>query len=302
MFAWGPITVEGRTPPPGENFINADERFVAGHYFESMQISLDRGPLSSNETDGPNFPRVAIVDDFMAAQLWPGESALGKRIRLGDAGSTTPWVTVVGVVGRVKQYTLDCDSRIAFYLAHKQFPIREMNVVVRSASDPQFLRASISEELHSIDPDIPLYAVRTMRDRVTESLARRRFTMLLLAVFAGVALLLAAVGIYGLLGYWVNQSVREIGIRMAIGATRGSVVLIMLRRALAIAIPGILIGIVAAFALTRSMESLLFGIAPTDPLTFTTVSIFLLFVTMCAAYIPSRRASRVNPIDALRQQ
>jgi predicted permease len=301
MFAWGPITVEGRVPLPGENFINADERFVAGHYFEAMQIPLLAGRFF-NETDGPDFPHVAIIDDFMAAQLWPGESALGKRIRLGDSGSNSPWVTVVGVVGRVKQYTLDSDSRIAFYLAHKQFPIREMNVVVRSAADPQLLRASISQELHSIDPDIPLYSVRTMRDRVTESLARRRFTMLLLAVFAGVALLLAAVGIYGLLGYWVNQSTREIGIRMAIGATRASVVLVMLRRALAIAIPGILIGIAAAFALTRSMESLLFGIAPTDPFTFSTVSIFLLVVTMCAAYIPSRRASRVNPIDALRQQ
>ena len=301
MFAWGPITVEGRAPLPGENFINADERFVSGHYFEAMQIPLLAGRFF-NETDAPNFPRVAVIDDYMASQLWPSESALGKRIRLGDASSTTPWVTVVGVVGRVKQYTLDTDSRIAFYLPHKQFPIREMNVVIRSAADPQLLRSSIAQELHAIDPDIPLYAVRTMRDRVFESLARRRFTMTLLGIFAAIALLLASIGIYGLLGYWVSQSVREIGIRMAIGATRSNVVLVMLRRALAIAIPGVVIGLAAAFILTRSMQSLLFGVAPTDPFTFSTVSIFLLIVTMAAAYIPSRRASRVSPIDALRQQ
>ncbi len=301
MFAWGPITVEGRTPLPGENFINSDERFVAGHYFEAMQIPLLAGRFF-NEMDGPNSPRVAIIDDYMASQLWPSQSALGKRIRLGGADSTSPWVTVIGVVGRVKQYTLDTDSRIAFYLAHKQFPIREMNVVVRSSSDPQLLRSSIVQELREIDPDIPLYSVRTMQDRVMESLARRRFTMMLLGIFAAVALLLASVGIYGLLAFWVSQSVREIGIRMAIGATRANVVREMLRRALAIALPGIGIGILAALALTRFIQSLLFGVAPTDPFTFTTVAVFLLLVTMCAAYIPSRRASRISPIDALRRQ
>src|SRR5262249_37638365 len=158
--------------------------------------------------------------------------AVGKRIRFGNAESQEPWTTIVGVVGRVKQYTLDADSRIAVYLPTTQIAIREMNIVARTTGDPSSVTSAISREMHSIDPDLPLYRVRSMTDRVQESLARRRFSMFLLTVFAGFALVLATVGIYGVLAFLVRQGTREIGIRMSLGATQSSVLRLVVGRGL----------------------------------------------------------------------
>ena len=192
MFAWGPINIEGRTPPAGEKFINADMRMVSGDYFRAMEIPLLEGRLF-DEQDLRSKPRVTIIDQHMAQQLWPGESALGKRIRL-EGGPNPPWTTVVGVVGRVKQYTLDTDSRIAMYLAHTQFPTRAMNIVLKSRTTAESLAGPVRAEMRAIDADLPIYNVRPMAARVDESLARRRFSMLLLTLFAALALGLAAIG------------------------------------------------------------------------------------------------------------
>jgi hypothetical protein len=181
MFAWGPITVEGRVPPPGENFINADERMVSGHYFPAMGIPLLAGRFF-NDQDNATNPKVVLVDQYMAQQLWPNQDPLGKRIHLGGVNTAYPWVTVIGVVGRVKQYTLDSDSRIAFYLSQTQYPARAMNVVLRSAADPTALTSAVKQQIHELDSDLPLYNVRTMEQRLDESLAPRRFSMLLLVL------------------------------------------------------------------------------------------------------------------------
>jgi predicted permease len=299
MFAWGPILIEGRIPPPGENFINADQRIVSGHYFQTMEIPLRQGRLFNDE-DAQTKQGVTIIDDFMAQQFWPNENPIGKRIRFKDSGPDSPWITVVGVVGCVKQYTLDTDSRIALYLPHAQYPTRAMNVVLRSSVEPAALTSALKQEIHALDSDLPVYNVRTMAQRVDESLARRRFAMSMLVLFAFLAFALATIGIYGVMAYIVNQGTRELGIRMALGATQSHILLLVVRQGMTLALTGVTIGLVGAFALTRVMRSLLFGIGATDAATFTVISLVLIFTALLASYIPARRAARIDPMVSLR--
>ncbi|HLV86017.1 MAG TPA: ABC transporter permease [Candidatus Sulfotelmatobacter sp.] len=298
-FAWTPITVEGRIPLPGEKFLNADERIVGGHYFEAMQIPLRRGRFFNEQDDSTN-PVAVIVDEYMADQLWPGQDPIGKRIHIVQLPSKDPWQTVVGVVGRVKQDSLDSNPRIAFYLAHTQFPTRAMTIALRGGEDPVALLSSARTELRSIDPDLPMYYVRTMERRVDESLARRRFSTLLLGVFSSVALLLATIGIYGVMAYLVSQGTRELGIRIALGASRLNILSLVVRQGMALAICGVTVGLAAAFLLTRLIRSLLFGVQTTDPITFAGISLLLAAIALLASYIPARRAARIDPLTALR--
>jgi predicted permease len=302
MFAWGPVTVEGRVPPPGENFINADERMVSGDYFQAMQIPLREGRFF-NEQDTAANPRVALVDEYMARQLWPHQDPVGRRLHLGGVSdSTAPWITIVGVVGRVKQYTLDSDSRIAFYLPQTQYVTRDMNVVMRSAGDSASLVAALKREILDLDGDLPLYNVVTMEQRVAESLARRRFSMLLLTLFASLALALAAIGTYGVMAYLVNQGTREIGIRIALGATPGRILSLVVSKGMTMALFGLALGLAGAFAFTRLMSKLLFGVQATDPATFAIISVMLIFIALLASYIPAQRAARVDPMVSLRYE
>ncbi len=303
MFAWGPITVEGRPLPSSGSFINVDQRVVAADYFRAMEIPLLSGRLF-NEQDTLDKPRVVIVDDHMARELWPNEDPIGKRIRVGgmDSKADLPWITVVGVVGRVKQYTLDTDSRMAMHLAHTQYRTRAMNVVVRSRVDAANLTAAIRREIRELDPDLPLYNVRTMDDRVDESLARRRFSMLLLTIFACLALGLATIGIYGVIAYLVSQGTREVGIRIALGATPGGILMLIVRQGLVITLLGIALGVIGAFALTPFMRSLLFGIEATDPATFGVIAGLLTLIALVATYVPARRATRIDPVVAMRSE
>jgi predicted permease len=298
-FAWTPITVEGRAPLPGEKFLNADERLVGGHYFEAMGIPLRRGRFF-NEQDDTTKPIVVIVDEYMAAQLWPGQDPIGKRIHIVELQSKDPWQTVVGVVGRVKQDSLDSEPRIAFYLSHTQFPTRALTVALRGGADPAAIVSAVKNELRNLDPDLPMYYVRTMEQRVDESLARRRFSMLLLGVFAGIALALATIGIYGVVAYLVSQGTREIGIRMALGASPRIIQTLVVRQGMVLALSGVTFGLTAAFLLTRPIRSLLFGVEATDPITFVGISLLLALVALLASYIPARRAARIDPIVSLR--
>jgi predicted permease len=298
-FAWTPITVEGRTPLPGERFLNADARVVGGRYFQAMEIPLRSGRFFNRKDIGGKTP-VVMIDEFMAEQLWPGQDAVGKRIHMVE--SEEPWLTVVGVVGRVKHESLDSDPRIAFYLAQTQYPTRALTLVVRSQSEPSVLSPAIKQELRGIDPDLPMYSVRTMDERVAESLARRRFSMLLLGLFAGAALALATIGIYGVMAFLVNQGTREIGIRMALGATRHEILKLVVLKGMTLAVSGVVIGLAAALVLTRLMRSLLFGISAADPATFGAISLLLTLVALLATYFPARRAARIEPILCLRSE
>ena len=300
-FAWGPITIEGRTPPPGENFINADQRVASGRYFEALGIPLLKGRFF-NADDTPDRDRVIIIDEFMAEQYWPGQDPIGKRVRFGDLNSTQPYRTVVGVVGRVKQYGLDTEGRIALYVPHTQTGSRAMYVTVRTTADPRALAPSVTAQIRAIDPDLPVYRVRTMSAWVDQSLARPRFAMTLLTAFAALALVLAALGIYGVMAFLVSQSTREIGIRMAIGATERSVLGLVVRQGFAIALSGGLVGLLAALALNRLIASLLFGVGGTDVATFTSAILLLFAVAVLATYLPARRATRIDPAESLRME
>jgi predicted permease len=300
MFAWGPITVEGRVPQPGEKFINADTRMVSGHYFQTMQIPLREGRLF-NDDDVAAKPRVAIVDDNMAQQLWPNQEPIGKRFHIGGISETTsPWITIVGVVGRVNQYTLDSNSRIAFYLPQTQYVTRTMNVVMRASNDPVALASAVKQQIHELNPDLPLYNLSTMQQRFDNSLARRRFTTLVLASFAAISLGLAVIGIYGLIAYLVGQGTREVGIRLALGASRANIMALIIRGGMTLALCGVTIGIGASLMVSRLMRSLLFGVGATDTVTFVAVPALLICIALFASYIPARRASRIDPGASLR--
>ena len=300
MFAWGPITVEGRALLPGNAYINVDQRIAGGDYFRAMGIPLRKGRLFT-EQDTRTNPRVVIIDEYMAEQVWPNEDAIGKRVRPGgiDANTASTWLTVVGVVGRVKQYTLDSKSRIAMYLPHTQAPSRGMNVVIRTDRDPAALAPAVRQAIHALDPDLPIYNLRTMSERVDESLARRRFSMLLLTLFAAFALGLSAIGVYGVIAYLVSQGTRELGIRMALGATPAGILRLIVGHGMGIAAVGVCAGLMGALALTRFMRNLLFGVAPLDPVTFVAVAVLLTAVALAASYLPARRAARIDPMVSL---
>ena len=300
-FAWTPIVVEGRAAAPDEKFLNADMRIIGGEYFQTMEIPLRSGRFFTPQDDSAS-PPVTIIDDGMARQLWPRQDPIGKRIKMVESGPEGPWLTVVGVAGRVKHESLDSDPRIVFYVPQTQSTVRALSVVVRTAGDPASLASGVSAVVRGIDSDLPLYRIRTMQQLVDESLARRRFSMLALAIFAALALVLAAIGIYGVMAYVVSQGTREIGIRIALGATEGGILRMVVRQGMRLVLAGIAIGLAGAFALTRLMKSLLFGVAATDTLTFVAIPLILGAVALLATYLPARRATRVEPSECLRSE
>jgi predicted permease len=264
-----------------------------------MQIPLLKGRFF-NDQDTADKPSVLMVDEYMAQQLWPNQDPLGKRISFGDLAAKPQWATVVGVVGRIKQDTLDSDSRIALYMPQSQYISRAMNVVLRSNTDPAALASAVNRELRELDHDLPVFRVLTMEQRIAGSLARRRFSTILLGAFASLALALATIGIYGVMSYLVSQGTREIGIRMALGATQQGILRLVVRQGMVLALSGVVIGLFAAFAFTRVVSGFLFGVAATDTLTFAAIAVLLVAVALFASYVPARRAARIDPMISLR--
>jgi len=258
---------------------------IAGRFFSSM--------------DTEKSPPVAIVDEKMAKRFWPKGDAVGKRIRRSDED---PWVTIAGVVGVVKEYGLDTDTRMVAYYPHSQLPAGTMFLVARTTGDPVSLANSVAAEVRAIDPDVPVYDIATMQQRVSDSLARQRFAMTMLGAFAVFAMILAAVGIYGVMSFLVTQGTSDIAIRMALGAKRGSILSLVMQQGMGLALIGIAAGVVGALGLTHLMSGLLFGVSTTDPVTFAGVAGLLTLVTLAACYFPARRAMRVDPMVALRYE
>jgi predicted permease len=300
-IGWGGISIEGYQPIAGQEMIQSDARVAGVGYFETMMIPLIKGRLF-DEHDTEKSSKVIIIDEKMARNYWPNSNPLGGRIKFGSGESENPWLTVVGVVGAVKQYDLESESRVTMYFPSTQALGGTMYLVARTNIEPSPLVASITSEVRSLDPNIPIFDVKTMDQRLSESLARRRFAMLALGVFAGFALLLAIVGIYGLISYSVAQRTSELGIRLALGARQIDVLRLVLSGGFKLALIGIAVGVVLSFAVTRFLSSLLFGVRATDLFTFGALSILLIIVSLIACYLPARRATKVDPLVALRYE
>ncbi|HXD32322.1 MAG TPA: ABC transporter permease [Pyrinomonadaceae bacterium] len=295
-LAWGPITIEGYVPKNSADFIMSNERFVSPGYFQAMGVPLVRGRLF-DERDAKGAAETVIVNENLAQRFWPNEDPVGKRLERGDK---EPWRTVIGVVRDTKQFSVDKEPPISIYHPAGQFAIGSMFLVVRTTSDPAQVAASISKAIHSLDPELPAYEFKTMEQRLADSLAKRRLATSLLGLFGAVALTLAGIGVYGVLAYSVNQRTQEIGIRMALGAEPAKILRMIMSQSFVLVAAGVACGLAGAFALTRVMSSLLYGVSATDLLTFTVPPFVLAGVALLAGYLPARRAAKVDPIVALR--
>jgi putative ABC transport system permease protein len=289
------LEVQGRTPPPS-GVISTDYLVVSPDYFRSLGISLLGGRVFTDRDDS-NAPAVAIVSQAAARYLWPDQDPIGRFLKIDGENN---WRPVVGVVADVEQHRLDQAPSPALYLPYGQDPWPAMSIVVNTAVEPASATGSVASAIHSVDKDEPVYGVQTMREVVAASLSSDRLRMTLISVFALVALVLACVGIYGVMAYSVAQRTNEIGIRMALGARQADLLKLVVGHGLKMALAGIFSGMILSFALSRFLSGLLFGVLPTDAGAFAGVACLLTIVALAASYIPAWRATRIDPVVALR--
>ncbi|MGC2530739.1 MAG: ABC transporter permease [Candidatus Acidiferrum sp.] len=293
---WGIIHVEGYAPPPGQE-LQADYRDASTDYFRTMEIPLRKGRFFT-EDDTADKPRVVIIDEKFAQRFWPDSDPIGKHVWFNPKKP----ITIVGVVGVVKQYGLDADEKIAAYFAQEQAADPRMFLAVRTSSEPAALTSAVVGEIHAVDPDAVVYGIKTMQERLYDSLARQRFSSTMLGAFAMFALLLAGIGLYGVMSHLVTQGTHDIGVLVALGARPGNIIGLVVRQGMQLTGIGIVLGLAGAAALTRVMTSLLFGVSSTDALTFLIVPAILAAVAFAATVIPAWRATRADPMVALREE
>ncbi|MFN2455429.1 MAG: ABC transporter permease [Pyrinomonadaceae bacterium] len=294
------FTIDGQPPPAAGDKPTTDVRVTDENFFRAMNIPVLRGRTFTAQ-EATETRQVAVISEALARKYFPNEDPLGKRITVEMTNVPEP-AEIIGVVGDIKHQTLDAETRAMVYWAHPQLPYSSMTIVLRTAGNPASLAAAAQREIQTIDKDQPVSDVRTMNSWVGESLARSRFGALLLGLFAALALILAAVGIYGVMSYTVAQGTHEIGIRMALGAQARDVLKLIVGQGMLLALAGVGAGLLGSIAVTRVMQSLLFGVSATDPLIFTGIALLLTAVALLACYIPARRAVRINPMTALRHE
>jgi putative ABC transport system permease protein len=292
------MMIEGRPVPIGE-LPEVDFRRASTGYFQTMGIPVTRGRLFS-EREAIETAPVVIINEALAERFYPGEDPVGKRIKLGPNPDSAPWLTIIGVVGNVRHLALEIEPRPEVYRHYFTLPASSPILVVRTRSDPRAIISAIRSEVRTLDRNVPVSLVSTMDELVSRSVAGRRFSVMLLGVLSVIALVLAAVGIYGVLSYAVAQRTQEIGIRMAFGARRNDIVTMVLRQALKLSVIGIVLGLSVTLWATRIMAGFLYGVSSTDPVTLAGISTLMLAVALIASYIPARRASRTEPMIALR--
>jgi putative ABC transport system permease protein len=297
------ITIEGMPLPKPGSFPHPDIHVTSAGYFATMGIPLLNG-RTFTEADHENAQLVGIINARLAKEFFSNGDAVGKRFMLGRPSETEApkWIEIVGVVGDTRLYGLTNPARFEIYAPFLQWPPNEMDLLVKTSVDPAAMTSAIRGAIASIDKDQPIFAVSTMNQLVSDSVSTRRFTLILLGLFSGLALVLAAIGIYGVISYSVAQRTRDIGIRIALGASRRDVLRNVLGLGLRLTTFGLIFGLIGSFAVTRVLSSLLYGVHSTDALTFTSVSLVLLIVAVLASYLPARRAMRIDPIVALRYE
>ena len=293
---WGGINVEGYAPPPGQE-LQVDLRIASRDYFRAMEIPLIKGRFFSAH-DTADMPRVVIIDDRFAQRFWPNGDAIGKHLWFNPERP----ITIVGVVGTVKQYGLETDGKIATYFPQEQDPSNGMFLVARTSSDAAGLSSAIVGEIHAVDPSVAVYGIRTMQERFYDSLARQRFSSTMLSAFAAFAILLAAMGLYGVMSYLVTQSTHDIGILMALGALPADIIKLVVRQGMELAVIGIVAGIFGGALFSQVMSSMLFEVSTRDTSTFVAVPTLLMVVAFLATVIPAWRTTRVDPMAALREE
>jgi putative ABC transport system permease protein len=294
--------IEGRPPTTVDKWPPANYRSVSPNYFHTMNISVVQGrPFTDRDNDQS---RTIIINEAIAQRDFGGENPIGKRIGFGNAdGNGQPvWFEIVGVAANVRSIELKEEAEAELYFSSLQSPFESMSIVIRSTVDPASLVASVRNAVTEIDKTVPITEIEPMERLVTESVMQPRFNMVLLGIFGGLALLLSAAGIYGVTAYTVSQRTHELGIRLALGAQLGDVLRLILKQGLAMILLGLAIGLVAAFALTRLLKTLVFGVSTTDPLTFIAITSLLAGVALLACYVPARRATKVDPLVALRYE
>jgi predicted permease len=293
----GTTTIDTQSVPMEDTTPEADQRVVTQDYFKAMGISLVRGRFFEAR-DSDTAPQVAIIDENLAQRYWPNQDPIGKRLQKGGR----PWSTVIGVVRDVRNHTLETRSRVEVYWPLNQSPTSGMTLAVLASGNPMNLAPTIQREVSGIDPDLPVYHVRTMTEVMGDSLERRRLALILLAVFAGLALLLAAIGIYGVMSYGVGQRQMEIGLRMALGADRGQVMSMVIQDGMGTIAIGLALGVILALSLTRLISGMLFAVRTFDPLALGGAALLLSAAAFIAILIPARGATKVNPVVTLRSE
>jgi putative ABC transport system permease protein len=274
-----------------------DIRVAGTDYFRTMEIPLRKGRYFT-EDDNADKPQAVIIDEKFAQRFWPDSDPIGKHLWFDPKKP----MTIVGVVGVVKQYGLETDGKVATYFPQQQQPDPRMFLAVRTSSEAAGLSSAVVSQIHAVDPDVVVYGIRTMQERLHDSLARQRFSSTMLGVFAVFALMLAAVGLYGVMSHLVTRSTHDIGVLVALGARPGNIIRLVVQQGMQLAGIGIAVGVVGAAALTRVTTSLLFGVSTTDAFTFGTVPALLVAVAFTATVIPAWRATRVDPMLALREE
>jgi putative ABC transport system permease protein len=297
------FTPEGYQPPPGAGLNQCSHSVIIGDYLQTQGVPLLRGRYFT-EQDTPGSTPVLIVSESLAKRYWPNQDPIGKRLKWGPPESNDPWLTIVGVVGDVKQGALDAATMPHTYESYGQhgIPGNSLSVAVRAEGNPASLASALRATVWGLDRELAIAQIRTMDQVISESTAPRRFNLILLVAFAALAVALAAIGIYGVISYSVAQRTHEIGIRMALGAQRGDVLRQVVGQGMLLMGAGVIIGIVGALALTRFLTSLLYEVKPTDPVTFAAVSMLVAGVALLASYFPARRATKVDPMVALRYE
>jgi putative ABC transport system permease protein len=304
-WSTGSFAVEGYQPPPNTPAPWGDQRLVSPGFFTTLKVPLIKG-RNFTEQDGAVGPQVVIVDEEMVKRYWPDADPIGKRVTFNNPqrDSVIQWMTVVGVVGHTKHEGLDAENRVQMYHPYHRrgFIGNSMSFAVRTAGDPTRALPAVRAALHDIDQDVPISDISTMDANIANSMGQRKFAMMLLGLFAVMAVVLASIGIYGVMSYSVTQRSHEIGIRMALGAARQNVLRMVMGQGLLLVGAGVLIGVLGAFGLTRLIASQLFGVRPTDPATFVLVALTLVGVAALATFVPAMRATRVDPVVALREE